>query len=284
TLIKKIAGFAVERQIPLLQTTTLTRWAKSNLEERNQKVKKTIKKVYFFNDEFTNHNDAKIGITAIKLLNRLGYKVIMPRVGESGRSWLSKGFVRKARKIANENILLLKDIVNEDHPLIGLDPSTILCFRDEYPDLADEKLKQCAERLALSAVLLDEFLASEMDAGHIQKDQFTREEKKIKFHGHCHQKALASTKSLKKILSFPENYSAEEIGSGCCGMAGSFGFEKEHYELSSKIAELIILPEIRKTSDNTIIAASGTSCRQQISEKSGRDVKHPAEVLFDALV
>ena len=280
-LIKKLFGFAPKRTLPLIYKISLKKWALDNLS--NDGAGKNGN-VFFFADEFTDYNDTNIGIKAINLLQHLGYRVIIPRHIESGRALLSKGLVRKAQKIATKNINLLSGIISEETPLIGIEPSAILTFRDEYRDLASPELKDAASKLARYSYMIDEFLANEIKKGKITKDQFTRDTKMIRFHGHCYQKSLVSTTPTKAILSFPENYHVEEIKSGCCGMAGSFGLEKEHYDLSMQIGELILFPEIRKSPENTVIAAPGTSCRQQIKDGTGRLVYHPVEILYDALV
>lgn len=131
--------------------------------------------------------------------------------------------------------------------------------------------------------MFDEFIINEIEKGKIRKDQFTIRPLRIKLHGHCHQKSLASTEPTKEMLSFPENYIVDEIPSGCCGMAGSFGFEKEHYDLSMKIGELVLFPAVRDASAEIIISAPGTSCRQQIKDGTGRNALHPIEIFYDAL-
>ena len=167
---------------------------------------------------------------------------------------------------------------------MGLEPSAILGFRDEYPELCSESLREKAKTLSENALLIDEFLLREFEKDKIKKSSFTEEKKEILFHGHCQQKALIGTDVTKKILSLPSYYSVKEISSGCCGMAGSFGFEKEHYEISMKVGELVLFPEIRKANNSTIIVASGTSCRHQIKDGTGKIALHPVEVLFDAIV
>jgi len=281
SLIKRFAGFATKRSMPALSSTTLQKWydRKSKPEQVDGK-----KRVYLFCDEFTNYNDAHIGITAVQLLEKLGYEVVIPPHGESGRSWLSKGLLRKAQEIANRNIVLLKDIVTEETPLIGIEPSAILTFRDEYPDLASDENYEAARALSSHVFLVDEFLASEISKGNISPDAFTKEQKLVKLHGHCQQKALSSVAHSVKLLSLPENYTVETIPSGCCGMAGSFGYEKEHYELSMQIGELVLFPAVRQQTEQTIIAAPGTSCRHQIKDGTGRKALHPVEVLYQALL
>jgi Fe-S oxidoreductase len=280
--IKKLSGFAVERSMPHLAKQTLRSWFKKH--QLIQDLKQYDKSVYLFCDEFTNYNDAHIGIKAVQLLNALGYAVKMVDHIESGRTWLSKGLVRKAKEIANLNIQLFSGLVSAEQPLVGIEPSAILTFRDEYPDLAtDEQLEQ-AKSLAKNSFYIDEFLAREIEAGKISKSSFTAQEAKVILHGHCQQKAVGSLAATQKLLSFPENYSVKSIPSGCCGMAGSFGYEKEHYDVSMKIGELVLFPAVRNKAADTIVAAPGTSCRHQIKDGTKSHALHPVEIMFDALV
>ncbi|HEV8285085.1 MAG TPA: FAD-linked oxidase C-terminal domain-containing protein [Chitinophagaceae bacterium] len=285
-IVKKFSGFAVKRSMPALSKTTLKKWYdKRKLPFISYRKPVTgNQRVYLFCDEFTNYNDTEIGIKAIQLLEKLGYEVMIPEHDESGRAWLSKGFLRQAKKIANKNIGLLSPLVTEDTPLIGIEPSAILTFRDEYIDLANDEQFEVAKELARNVFTIEEFFAKEIEKGNIHKGQFTKEEKIIKLHGHCQQKAISSVAPSVKMLSLPENYSVEVIPSGCCGMAGSFGYEKEHYELSMKIGELVLFPAVRNQSDDAIIAAAGTSCRHQIKDGTHRKALHPVEVLWNALV
>jgi Fe-S oxidoreductase len=217
------------------------------------------------------------------LLEKLGYEVIIPEHDESGRAWLSKGLIRKAKTIANKNISLLHPIISATTPLIGIEPSAILTFRDEYIDLADDDQLESAKILAKNVFLFEEFIAAEIEKGNITADMFINDTKEIKLHGHCQQKALSSVAPSVKVLSLPRNYAVQTIPSGCCGMAGSFGYEKEHYELSMKIGELVLFPAVRKQSAEVLIAAPGTSCRHQVKDGTGRKAQHPIEILFDAL-
>lgn len=280
-IVKRISGFAVNRSMPTLYKTTLRSWynkhRKSNTVPGNRKV-------YLFCDEFTNYNDTSIGIKAVLLLEKLGYEVIIPDHQESGRAWLSKGLIRQAKKIALKNIEALSPLITQETPLIGIEPSAILTFRDEYPDLADNEQLPAAKALAKNVFLVDEFIVKEIAAGNIRKDQFTSESKLIRLHGHCQQKALSSVVPSVQLLSLPENYTVETIPSGCCGMAGSFGYEKEHYDLSMQIGELVLFPAVRNSQPDVIIAAPGTSCRHQIKDGTGKKALHPVEVLYDALL
>lgn len=279
-MIKRASGFAPERSMPTMYKTTLKSWN----TKRKPSAKTFPRRVYLFCDEFTNYNDTAIGIKAILLLEKLGYEVIIPKHIESGRAWLSKGLVREAKKIANKNISLLTALISSDTPLVGIEPSAILTFRDEYIDLANDEHLTTARELSRNTFLIDEFIAIEIDKGNISANQFTSEQKKIKLHGHCQQKALASVAPSVKLLSLPANYSVEVIPSGCCGMAGSFGYEKEHYELSMKIGELVLFPAVRQAAESTIIAAPGTSCRHQVKDGTGKKALHPIEVLYEALI
>jgi len=282
-LSAKIFGFAPQRKFPLLSKITLDKWfVKSSKQFDNQVFPNG--KIYLFNDEFTRFNDTDVGIKAILLLTKLGYQVALPHHLESARTFLSKGLVKRAKAIANANIRMLKDKISEKTPLVGIEPSAILTFRDEYLDLADENQRKAASRLAKNSLMIDEFLEREIKAGKISKEQFTTVKRHIRLHGHCHQKALASTKPTLFVLGFPENYTVEEIPSGCCGMAGAFGYEKEHYDLSMKVGEMVLFPAVRNSSRETIIAAPGTSCRHQIKDGTDRTALHPVEILYDALV
>ncbi|MGM0504140.1 MAG: FAD-binding and (Fe-S)-binding domain-containing protein [Bacteroidota bacterium] len=283
SILLRMIGFAPRRSMPLLANQTLKKWMKSYVQSLKPEAGYKSK-VFLFNDEFTNYNDTDIGIKTVQLFNRLGYEVVIPQHIDSGRTYLSKGLLRKAKKIAIQNVNYLKNIITEDTPLVGIEPSAILTFRDEYPDLVGSKLKETAINLGNNALMVDEFLQKEIDQGNITKEQFTLEKKHIKLHGHCQQKAVASTDATLFLLSFPENYTAEEIPSGCCGMAGSFGFEKEHYEVSMKIGEMVLFPAVRSAGKETLIAAPGTSCRHQIKDGTGRKALHPLEILYDALI
>lgn len=277
-LANKLAGFHPERTIPLLHATTLSQW-----HRKRPKPASLAKKVYLFCDEFTEFNDVPIGQKAIQLLEQLGYEVVIPRHKESGRSKLSKGLLRQARKIAVKNVTALSPLVSDAIPLVGIEPSAILTFRDEYLDLVPPDLRDSARKLAGHCYMLEEFLAREVDAGRIDRSLFRAEARHIRLHGHCFQKALSSLTPIVKTLELPEGYKVTLIPSGCCGMAGSFGYEAEHYETSLQIGELVLLPVVRSLPSETLIAAPGTSCRHQIHDGAGRHALHPAEILFDAL-
>ena len=286
-ILKLIMNFSNKRELPKLSPVTLEKWFthKYDKVEENERFEfRQKKEILLFMDEFTNHTDAEVGIAAIKLLRQLGYRVHITPAMESGRTYISKGLLKKARNIANHNVSALHKQINGKLILIGLEPSAILTFRDEYPELVDDNLRSTAVTLASGCFTLDEFIAGEYDEGNISRDLFTSESRKVLYHGHCQQKAIASTRSVLTMLSIPRYYSVEEIKSGCCGMAGAFGYERNHYDLSMKIGEMVLFPSVRKSDTDTIICASGTSCRQQIIHGTHRIALHPAEVLYQAMV
>ncbi len=283
SVMKKILRIAPQRSMPLYYKQTLLDWYRKNPKayEVNGERKG---KVYFFFDEFTNFNDVEIGMKAIRLLARLGYEVAAINHVDSGRAHLSKGLLEPAQQLAKENVRIFKTWVNKDVPLVGLEPSAILTFRDEYPRLVDKSEVEAAKNLGKYCFIIDEFIAQEIQKGNISASQFTKESKTIKLHGHCHQKALSSVDYSAWVCGLPENYNVEVIPSGCCGMAGSFGYEEEHFEVSMKVGELVLFPAVRNAAPETIIAAPGTSCRHQIKDGTHKQAKHPVEVLYEALL
>ncbi|MDO9512321.1 MAG: FAD-linked oxidase C-terminal domain-containing protein [Bacteroidales bacterium] len=272
---KQITGFAVERGMPLLSKQNL--YSYYNTYKKNRP---SGKKVYLFADEFTSYTEAHIGIAMITLLEKLGYEVHIPKHDISGRAYISKGLLKKTKRIAENNVALLKDIITDKTPLIGIEPSAILSFRDEYPELVDESMTKDAYLLGKNALMLEEFICREMEAGNILPQQFNTKKYKFWLHGHCQQKAIASTLSTLKALKASVEVEVIEIASGCCGMAGSFGFEKEHYDISMKVGELKLFPEVRKMEKTGLLIAPGTSCRHHILEGSGKKSLHTAEALL----
>jgi len=216
-------------------------------------------------------------------LNSLGYHVLMTAHSESARAYISKGFLEQAKAIATANIKIFNALINTTTPLLGIEPSAILGFRDEYPNLVDPVLKPKAENLAKNVFTIEEFLAHEMKANTIDVSKFTTASKTIYYHGHCHQKALSSNSYALTTLAIPANFTVQPIDAGCCGMAGAFGYEKEHYELSQQIGEDRLFPTLRTIDSNALVAASGTSCRHQIKDGLNKTALHPIEVLYNAL-
>jgi FAD/FMN-containing dehydrogenase/Fe-S oxidoreductase len=280
-IVKKVSGFASDRSIPQIYQTTLRKWTRKNLPKINPVNPKGS--VCLFIDEFSDFNDTETGITTVLLLTSLNYKVVTAGHKVSARTFLSKGLIRTAKKTIRKNIQALSGIISDEMPLVGIEPSAILGFRDEYPELAGDDLKESAEKIAINSFMVDEFIAKEFAAGRIDRSSFVDTKASILLHAHCQQKAVASSACTIEMLSIPVNYSVKEIPSGCCGMAGSFGYEKEHFELSNLVGELILFPEVRKSDSKTIISAPGTSCRHHIKDGTGRVALHPAVVLYNAL-
>lgn len=276
--IKIVLGIHSLRSFPKVSKPFIK--LKQNQDE--EVVHETIKTVYLFVDEFTNYLESNIALDAQHLLQKLNYNTLLISNLESGRSFISKGFLEEAKEIANTNVAYFKDKVNEERCLIGIEPSAILTFKDEYLRIADDK--DAAKSIAKHTLLFEEFIRQEIELGNISSEQFTIVSKTVKFHGHCHQKALANQKSSFDMLNLPKNYKVTIIPSGCCGMAGSFGYEKDKYDISMQIGEQTLFPAIRKTSNDTIIAANGTSCRHQIEDGTGRIAKHPITILKEALI
>jgi len=280
-LSKKLMGIATERSIPKLSKKTVFKWYRKNKKRLTNKPFK-FGEIYLFIDEFTNYYDATIGIDTIELLTTLGYKVNITQHEESGRSFISKGILDKAKEKADFNIALFKDIISKETPLIGIEPSAILTFRDEYLRLADDK--NAAKEISQNTFTIEEFIKQEFEKQHISVGSFTKKSQTLKIHGHCQQKSLSSTEPTFQMLSIPVNYSVTILNSGCCGMAGSFGYEKEHYKISMQVGEDTLFPKIRNTEKDTFIAASGTSCRHQIKDGTNRNSKHPVSILREALL
>jgi len=282
SVFKKVMSFAQKRSFPKLNKQSLRTWIKKNPDSLMSSQENSQGSLYLFVDEFTNYTEVDLGISTISLLSRLGFKVKVVQHPESGRAFLSKGLVKKAKKLAEQNVKIFSSLIDKNNPLVGIEPSAILSFRDEYPDLVSGELKEKALEISRNVHTIEEFLASAVDEGKIKKEHFVSEKKDIYYHAHCHQKSLSSEDFTEKILSIPANFIVHRVPSGCCGMAGSFGFEKEHYQLSMDIGELVLFPAIRKTTERSIIAAAGTSCRQQILDGTGRNALHPVEVLWEA--
>ncbi|MGC1242096.1 MAG: FAD-linked oxidase C-terminal domain-containing protein [Chryseosolibacter sp.] len=279
-VVKNMIGFAPDRSMPKISKLHWKKWFET---EFTPAVKNPVKTVYLFIDELLNYNEAEIGITTVKLLDRLGYRIVVLNHHDSGRSFLSKGLLDQARELARKNVALFKDRISHETPLIGVEPSAILTFRDEYPDLLRGEEKEAARKIGYHTLMIEEFLSKELDAGNIDLDLFRDQRQLIKLHGHCQQKALSTLTHTKKILTRMGNNEVHLIPSGCCGMAGSFGYEKEHYDISMQIGELVLFPAVRKQREGVIIAAPGTSCRHQIKDGTGRQSFHPVEILWNAL-
>ncbi len=279
-ILNRFTGFHPDRTIPLLPKQTLAAW---HAQHRPPTNAGNVGRLLFFNDEFTNFHDPHIGIAAIDLLEQLGYEVQLAPINESGRTWLSKGMLSEAKQRIDQNLRVLEERMRDGVRMIGIEPSSILTFRDETMDLANPDLRPIALEIAPRCLMFEEFFQQEIQSGNISADSFTEESLTIHLHGHCFQKALVGQTASISALSLPINYSVKTIPSGCCGMAGSFGYEAEHYDVSMKIGELVLFPRIRELSSEVVVAAPGTSCRHQIHDGTNRTALHPAVILKRAL-
>jgi FAD/FMN-containing dehydrogenase/Fe-S oxidoreductase len=238
------------------------------------------RRVVLFNDTFNTYNTPEVAIAATELLEATGFEVMLPGHRCCGRPMISKGLVEQARDAARDTVERLAPFAALGLPIVGLEPSCLLTLRDEYAYLlpGDPRVPQIAD----CSLTFEEFIAREADAGRLEW-VFADEPRRVLLHSHCHQKALVGSGPSRRVLSLPPGYTVDEVDSGCCGMAGSFGYEAEHYEISLAMAERRLLPAVRAADPDTVIVAAGTSCRQQIAHGSGRRAWHPAEVLRGAL-
>lgn len=276
-VLKKFAGVAPERTLPSVYSFNFDK----HLQKSNNKSVINKQKVVLYIDEFTKYLDITVGKDAIDLLTGLGFDVEL-YYAESGRTFLSKGFLKQAKSLVEKNTVALLDYAEKKWPVLGLEPSAILSFRDEYKRMIQDA--EVAEKIAGNSFLVEEFLSLKIQEGTLDASLFTEEKKEIKIHNHCHQKALSNQKVTFDVLNLPKNYKVTIIPSGCCGMAGSFGYEKEHYETSMKVGGLKLFPAVSKSDPDTLIAANGTSCRHQIFDGTKRIAEHPVSILRKALL
>ncbi len=282
SIIKRIVRFSPHRHIPTIARHSMRKQIANYqlgidslpFREEPEVGSPSSKTIYFFADEFTSLHEPELGLHFAQLLTALGYQVIVPKHVESGRAAISKGCLTLATKYAKRNIDLLAPIITPDTPLIGIEPSCILSFRDEYPRLVDDPR---AQSLARNCFLYDEWLMHEVQHGRISSDNFNQVQQTIYLHGHCHQKALVGIQPTADCLRLT-GATVHIIPSSCCGMAGSFGYEQEHYDTSMAIGESVLFPAVRTAKG--IVCAPGTSCRQQILDGTGVHALHPIEVLY----
>jgi Fe-S oxidoreductase len=278
-LAKKVLGVDPRRTVPAFASQTFQAWWRGRAPggdgDRGE--------VVLFVDEFVNYTEPAVGIAAVEFLEAAGYRVLAEDGLDSGRTHLSKGLVRKARQVFRRSVGVLHPHALRGLPIIGLEPSAILGFRDEAPDLMDDDdWRQRAIEVGQQALLFEEFVAREHAAGRLDRVHF-RPDAPTRFllHGHCHQKTLASTVPTREALCIIPGAQVEEIPSGCCGMAGSFGYH--HYDVSMQIGELVLFPAVREAPEDVVVVAPGTSCRHQIHDGTERVAWHPAQILRDAL-
>lgn len=237
-------------------------------------------------DTFSNHFDPKLAEAAQAVLAAAGYRVHLARPQDGGRalccgrSYLSGGFVEQARAEAARMVDALMPHVERGLPVIGLEPSCLLMLRDEYHAMG---LGSRVAALARSALLLEEFLAREHDAGRLTLRFADQAGRRVLMHGHCHQKAFGLMPAMHKVLGLVPGLAVETVDSSCCGMGGSFGYQAEHFEVSMAMAEASLLPAVRGAAADTVVLANGASCRHQILDGAGQRALHLAQVLHSAL-
>ncbi|HSF14519.1 MAG TPA: FAD-linked oxidase C-terminal domain-containing protein [Vicinamibacteria bacterium] len=268
-LLESLAGIDRRRTLMPFARETFESW----FRRRAKPPRSGAKRVVLFHDTFMNYHEPDIGRSAVLLLEAAGYEVVLGKASCCGRPSISKGMLDRARKQASENVRALHPFVREGIPVVGAEPSCILGFRDEYPDLVPG---EASKALADRSFLLEEFF----DREGLSLD-FPGAPGKLLVHGHCHLKALVGTESLVRFLA-KLGGTVTIVDSGCCGMAGSFGFEKEHFDLSVQMAERRLAPAVRAASEDTTVVAPGTSCRHQIADLTGREAYHPVEVVARA--
>ena len=276
-IFDRFFGIHPNRQLPPFARETFTRW----FGRRNGRhgVPGARGPVVLFNDTYLTYNYPELGRAAVKVLEAAGFEVALADKKCCGRPMISKGLLHKAKENAAYNVDRLVPYAEQGIPIVGLEPSCILTFRDEYPDLLDDPR---AARLAAGTFLIEEFLLGLHEKGRLRLP-LRAGAKSVMLHGHCHQKALVGSNPSLQLLRLLPGARVDEIDSGCCGMAGSFGYEKEHYEMSLAIGNRRLFPAVRAADPACEIVAAGVSCRQQIAHGTGRRARHLVEVLADAL-
>ena len=279
-LLQETIGIDARRELPTFARQHFRRWFREN---RETLIKPGRPQVVLLVDLFTNYNEPEIASAACRLLDGLGYNVTITEAMSTGRPQISTGLLDKARNVCDILLRELAPLVEDGVPVVGLEPSEILTLRDECPDLCSESLKASAESVSGNSWLLEEFLVQHFDEHPDHRDRFWSGGESVELHGHCHTKSLVGNAPLVEVLKRC-GFVVNELKAGCCGMAGSFGYATNRYEVSMEIGEKILFPAVRRASDETVICASGLSCRHQIVEGTGREALHPAEILADALL
>ncbi len=272
-LLERVAGIDRRRPLPKLAAATFTEWFRHHAPP----AAAPRGEVVLFHDTFVTYNTPEIGRAAVELLEAAGYRVVLVDKKCCGRPLISKGMLAEARAHAAWNVGRLASYARRGVPIVGLEPSCLLTLRDESVDLLGT---DDARTVARHAFLLEEFLARERARG--LELRFSGSGRTALLHGHCHQKALVGTAPTVAALRWA-GFRVEEVDSGCCGMAGSFGFEREHYDISVALGNRRLAPAVKAAAADTVIVAPGVSCRQQIAHLAGRRALHPAEVLRAAL-
>jgi Fe-S oxidoreductase len=273
-LMEIFAGIDRRRPLPAFAGETFEDWFR-----RHPQVGQAASgEVVLFHDTFNNYNTPNVAIAAVRFLEKSGYRVVLVDKKCCGRPMISKGMLSQAKENAAWNVDRLAPYAAKGTAIVGLEPSCLLALRDEYPEFVRT---ETAKSVAKNSFLFEEFIMREIGAGRLKLDA-NGQGRKVLLHGHCHQKALVGTAPTIAMLK-AAGHEVSEVDSGCCGMAGSFGFEKEHYDLSIKIGNRRLAPAVQSAGAEVEVVAPGISCRQQIEHLAGRQAKHPAELLWDSI-
>lgn len=274
-LMETIFGIDSRRALPEFSEKTFRSMFKKH---RKNGALQSEDKVVLFADLFTNYNEAETGLAAVEVLEAMGFEVLLADVMVSGRPQLSKGFLDEAKEICSATLAELKTYVKQGIPVVGLEPSEILTLRDEFLELCSDKELPDAQLLAENSFTIEEFVVM-----HRNRFPDTGKQGALSLHGHCHAKALTGNEPYTEALTIA-GYEVEELQTGCCGMAGSFGYEKDHYDTSMEIGELVLFPALRNKEKNAKVCAPGFSCRHQIKDGTGRIAEHSVVLMRNALI
>jgi FAD/FMN-containing dehydrogenase/Fe-S oxidoreductase len=275
-LLQQWLGIDKRRDLPAFASTTFMDWYNNrSIFDSDKSSSPDAQAVVLLIDIFTNYHDPEIGKAAVRFLEATGHHVIVPDIHELGRPQLSKGMVDHAKRLLDQNLPRLANYADQGYPIIGLEPSELLTLRDEYLDLCDDDQLSTAQQVAEQSVTFEEFVAST-----IQTNSPPDTSPKVYIHGHCHAKALIGNTAVEDALQ-AAGYETEILQTGCCGMAGSFGYEENHYDVSMDIGELTLFPALRKLPDDALVCAPGFSCRHQINDGVDRKALHPAQLIAD---
>ncbi|MEM9720155.1 MAG: FAD-linked oxidase C-terminal domain-containing protein, partial [Bacteroidota bacterium] len=272
--LEKNLGFDRRRQLPSYASQSFVAWYKQQRELPNSE---TGLDVVLYADTYLNYFEPSVGKAAYQLLKTCGYRVHIADVGCCQRPAISHGFLRQAKARSKPMLEKLDAFLQKGWPILVCEPSCASALTDDLPDLIDDEGQ--SRRLKAGVFMIDQFLAKELEHGRISASLFRSSHTQVTLHGHCHQKALFGTQGMKKMYKSIPGVVVNEIDSGCCGMAGSFGYEKEHYHLSEKMGERALFPAVRNCATDTAIVACGFSCRHQIEHFTGRRALHWVETL-----
>ena len=274
-LLASFAGIDARRNLPQFADKPFRKWFSAHKKE----FQKGRKQVALLIDPFTNYHDPQVAIAACRVFDKLGFDIVLPDVKATGRPQISKGLLDKAKTLCERNLDLLLPFAKQGTPVVGLEPSELLTLRDEYTDLCSDDRFEDATLIAKNAFLFEEFICGLLDESGTPL--FNGNGKKVYLHGHCHTKALVGNDPLIKMLELA-GFNPEDLETGCCGMAGSFGYE--HYDVSMKVGEQVLFPKVRELAEDSLICAPGFSCKHQVSDALERQTLHPAEILCSSLI